>query len=189
VVRHRRGGQLFRLSSKSHWDIPVEPAQRRIGVTCSRATPRPRRSTGTEARNKKRNHDEIRFWADYIDNASYILDDAASTRRAARPPHFVIVGDLNADPDEGFLEQPDRRTCCSEQPARCAETPPRPARSPSTGLDATTPPGSACASTTSCPPSTLTVLGSGVWRYPPAGAAFPSDHFPVWADIVVPPKP
>jgi len=33
----------------------------------------------------------------------------------------------------------------------------------------------------------LKQLRTGNWRHEPAGdAGFPSDHFPVWADLVVP---
>src|SRR5699024_11679196 len=52
----------LRLSSKSHWDVPV-----RIGSTTLHplaAQPTPPTFPGPAARNQRRNHDEIRLWAD-----------------------------------------------------------------------------------------------------------------------------
>jgi len=58
---------------------------------------------GPEDRNGTRNHDEIRFWADYItpNRSDYIYDDAG--RRGGLSPSalFVIAGDQNADPVDG----------------------------------------------------------------------------------------
>ena len=58
---------------------------------------------GPEDRNGRRNHDEIRFWADYVTPgaAGYIHDDQGR-RGGLRPgASFVIAGDLNADPLDG----------------------------------------------------------------------------------------
>ena len=56
---------------------------------------------GPEDRNGARNADEIRFWADYVDGAGYIRDDAGRGGGLHRGAHFVIAGDLNADPVDG----------------------------------------------------------------------------------------
>ena len=75
-------GRQFRLSSKSHWDVPVRlPGGAVLHVLASHPTPPA--FDGEEGRNRRRNHDEIRFWADYLDGAAYIRDD--SSRRAASP--------------------------------------------------------------------------------------------------------
>ncbi|MBZ0171700.1 MAG: endonuclease/exonuclease/phosphatase family protein, partial [Phycisphaerales bacterium] len=88
-------GDLFRLSSKSHWDVPVAlPNGEVVHFLCSHPTPPA--FDGPEARNKKRNHDEIRFWADYVDNAAYITDDKKQPGGLPAGAHFVILGDLNA---------------------------------------------------------------------------------------------
>ena len=59
---------------------------------------------GTEDRNGRRNHDEIRFWADYVGGgprSRYIYDDAGR-RGGLRPGSpFVIAGDYNSDPFDG----------------------------------------------------------------------------------------
>ena len=58
---------------------------------------------GPEDRNGRRNHDEIRLWADYISpgRAGYLYDDAG--RRGGLKPGslFVIAGDQNSDPNDG----------------------------------------------------------------------------------------
>lgn len=91
----------FRLSSKSHWDVPVEVNGRVIHMLASHPTPPV--FDGEEDRNGKRNHDEIRFWADYVDPAksSYIYDDEGNTGGLSAQSRFVILGDLNASPVEG----------------------------------------------------------------------------------------
>ena len=95
--------QQMRLSSKSHWDIPVLTPAGVLHVLA--AHPTPPTFDGAEDRNGKRNHDEIRFWYDYINNQNYIYDDQGRfgglNRGTKYNPRFVIVGDLNASPDQG----------------------------------------------------------------------------------------
>ncbi|HYO23468.1 MAG TPA: endonuclease/exonuclease/phosphatase family protein, partial [Lacipirellulaceae bacterium] len=54
----------IRLSSKNHVDVPVLIAGRRIHLLLSHPTPPV--FDGLEDRNGRRNHDELRFWRDYI---------------------------------------------------------------------------------------------------------------------------
>jgi len=92
--------EVFRLSSKNHIDMPVRlPDGRTIHALLSHPTPPV--FDGSEDRNGKRNHDEIRLWADYITNAGYLQDDTGTTGGLANDAHFVIMGDLNADPIDG----------------------------------------------------------------------------------------
>ncbi|NJN88413.1 MAG: phytase, partial [Leptolyngbyaceae cyanobacterium SL_7_1] len=58
---------------------------------------------GPEDRNGTRNHDEIRFWSDYVTPGAgdYIYDDAGGTGGLASGAKFVIMGDQNADPNDG----------------------------------------------------------------------------------------
>ena len=92
---------VFRLSSKSHWDLPVTIGGATVHFLASHPTPPV--FDGPEDRNGLRNHDEIRFWADYVmpGRAGYVYDDAG--RRGGLPPgaQFVIAGDQNADPFDG----------------------------------------------------------------------------------------
>lgn len=92
---------IFRLSSKSHWDIPVTVGKRTVHVLA--AHPTPPSFDGPEDRNGRRNHDEIRFWADYIapGKGRYIYDDKGQRGGLGANANFVILGDYNADPFDG----------------------------------------------------------------------------------------
>lgn len=94
--------EVFRLSSKSHWDVPVDVNGRTVHVLVSHPTPPT--FDGVEDRNGLRNHDEIRFWADYVKPGAasrYIYDDAGTTGGLKPGESFVILGDQNADPLDG----------------------------------------------------------------------------------------
>jgi hypothetical protein len=91
----------FRLSSKSHWDVPVLIGGKVVHTLVSHPTPPV--FDGPEDRNGTRNHDEIRFWSDYVlpSRSGYIYDDQGE-RGGLRPDaRFVIMGDQNADPLDG----------------------------------------------------------------------------------------
>jgi len=93
---------LLRLSSKSHWDVPVRTGGDVIHVLV--AHPTPPGFDGPEDRNGRRNHDEIRLWADYIrgdDQSGYIYDDRGRRGGLAESDRFVILGDYNADINDG----------------------------------------------------------------------------------------
>lgn len=89
----------LRLSSKNHVDVTVRINGQDVHFLT--AHPTPPTFDGTEDRNGKRNHDEIRFWADYIAGAGYIYDDQGNTGGLAAGAKFVIAGDYNADPLDG----------------------------------------------------------------------------------------
>jgi endonuclease/exonuclease/phosphatase family metal-dependent hydrolase len=90
----------LRLSSKNHVDLPVRlPNNKKIHLLLSHPTPPV--FDGPEDRNGCRNHDEIRFWKDYIQGADYLVDDAGRKGGLDKERHFVIMGDLNADPVDG----------------------------------------------------------------------------------------
>ena len=92
---------IFRLSSKSHWDIPIRIGNKTVHFLVSHPTPPV--FDGPEDRNGRRNNDEIRFWADYITPArsGYIYDDEGM-RGGLKPGElFVIAGDQNSDPLDG----------------------------------------------------------------------------------------
>jgi endonuclease/exonuclease/phosphatase family metal-dependent hydrolase len=93
--------EKFRLSSKSHWDVPIDIDGQTIHFLV--AHPTPPVFDGEEDRNGRRNHDEIRFWADYIDpsKSDYVYDDNGKKGGLEKDAHFVIAGDMNADPHDG----------------------------------------------------------------------------------------
>ncbi|MDH3306119.1 MAG: endonuclease/exonuclease/phosphatase family protein [Acidimicrobiia bacterium] len=92
---------VFRLSSKSHWDVPVRHNGKVVHFLVSHPTPPV--FDGPEDRNGTRNHDEIRFWADYISPArsGYIYDDDGGWGGLEKGANFVIAGDQNSDPRDG----------------------------------------------------------------------------------------
>lgn len=92
---------VFRLSSKSHWDVPIQVGDQTIHFLVCHPTPPV--FDKEEDRNGCRNHDEIRLWADYIDSdrSGYLYDDRGVKGGLAEGDHFVIAGDLNADPNDG----------------------------------------------------------------------------------------
>lgn len=91
----------LRLSSKSHWDVPVHAPGGVIHVLASHPTPPA--FDGPEKRNVARNHDEIRLWTDYISPGPHpwLCDDAGRCGGLAADARFVILGDLNNDPVDG----------------------------------------------------------------------------------------
>lgn len=90
------------LSSKSHWDVPVQVGRRTVHVLASHPTPPT--FDGPEDRNGTRNADEILFWRHYVQPGpeSRALYDDEGRRGGLRPgERFVIMGDQNSDPFDG----------------------------------------------------------------------------------------
>ena len=93
--------EVFRLSSKSHWDVTIDVGARGLHFLVSHPTPPV--FDGPEDRNGTRNFDEIRFWADYVSpsTSGYIYDDDGVTGGLTPGSAFVIAGDQNSDPFDG----------------------------------------------------------------------------------------
>lgn len=84
------------LSSKSHWDLPVEVDGRRLHLLISHPTPPA--FDGEEDRNGRRNFDEIAFWLRYLEGSRALVDDRGRAGGLPAGAPFVVAGDLNADP-------------------------------------------------------------------------------------------
>ncbi len=122
---------ILRLSSKSHWDVPISIGEKTVHFLVSHPTPPV--FDGAEDRNGRRNFDEIRFWADYISpgKSGYIYDDEGQ-RGGLKPGElFVIAGDQNSDPLDGdsipgsirqLLEHPLVNTKLTPSSAGAVET-------------------------------------------------------------------
>lgn len=99
----------LRLSSKNHVDVPIqisvgaESGEKTKTVHLLASHPTPPVFDGKENRNGKRNHDEIRFWKDYLSSpdADYLVDDSGAHGGLSEGESFVIAGDLNSDPERG----------------------------------------------------------------------------------------
>lgn len=95
----------LRLSSKSHWDVPIDTPHGRVHFLVSHPTPPV--FDGPEQLNKRRNFDELRLWVEYLGDgaADWLVDDGGRAGRLDGPGQpasmFVIAGDLNADPADG----------------------------------------------------------------------------------------
>lgn len=177
--------ELFRLSSKSHWDIPVRlPNGAVVHMLCSHPTPPA--FDGEEGRNKRRNHDEIRFWRDYLNQRGYIVDDADQPGGLVGGAHFVILGDLNADPEEPAWERNAMRDHILAHPRVGSD--PKPVSS--IEIEDLDPADTALWGKRVdyvIPSKRLELIRTGIWRPQPDELnSYPSDHFPVWAEIGVP---
>lgn len=187
---------VMRLSSKSHWDVPVRlPDGQVLHVLCSHPTPPA--FDGAEERNVRRNHDEVRFWADYVEDATYIVDDQGRTGGLSTRSQFVILGDLNSDP----ADRPSGGEGVGNSLRDIVLTSPRvnPGFVPESDVAVQGRDGPIDATDTAMwgkrvdyviPSAHIEVIRGGIWRHMPVGVArFPSDHFPVWADVAVPSEP
>jgi len=179
----------FRLSSKSHWDVPVRLPNGTV-VHFLVSHPTPPAFDGPEQRNQRRNHDEIRFWADYLDGADHIVDDDGLQGGLAPDASFILMGDLNADPQKGssfnnpigrFLLQHPRVRGDFTPVARTAGVDPEWAE-----LDSADTSEWGMRIDYVLPSAGIEIRDGAVER-PTSEASRVSDHFPVWLEITVPP--
>jgi 3-phytase len=206
---------VFRLSSKSHWDVPVRLKDGTV-VHILASHPTPPGFDGPEDRNGRRNHDEIRLWADYIvggERANYIVDDNGVRGGLYPDALFVIVGDLNADPKDGdglknaigqLLDHPrvqkNKPTATGEFATILKRPDGSELRRPIEPTDTAT---FGLRADYALPSVGFEVMGFGTVREESREAislrsntpdapwwlrVFPSDHFPVYVDVRIPKK-
>ena len=170
----------LRLSSKTHMDVPIRlPNGAVVHILCSHPTPPA--FDGEEKRNQLRNHDEIRLWADYINGAGYIVDDEGNAGGLAGSS-FVLLGDQNADPDEGSsFGDPIGSLLFSLPAVNHSYVPVSDQYAERLDPDDTAQWGLRIDYV--LPSTDLKVSDGGVYRY--EGRAV-SDHFPIWVDLLVP---
>lgn len=91
----------LRLSSKSHWDVPIHAPGGVLHFLV--AHPTPPVFDGPEDRNGLRNFDEIRLLAEYLSpgDKPWLCDDSGRCGGLAADARFVIASDMNADPADG----------------------------------------------------------------------------------------
>jgi len=202
----------LRLSSKNHVDLPVIIGKRRIHLLALHPTPPA--FDGLEQRNQRRNHDELRLFADYISTDNYrhryLSDDNDRCGGLSANVPFVIAGDLNADPFDGEAWPGAIRQLLDH---------PRVHREAAVGKQVPTSEGGRTYATDRphagppelwthlyplrldyvLPSSDLQVIGSGVYWEPPGsprrylfengqgeqGKAVCSDHRLVWVDLLL----
>ena len=157
------GGDVQRLSSSAHWDVPVMLADgRTLHLLAFHATPPV--FDGPEDRNGRRNADELRLWQHYLDGALPQQPPAA---------RFMLLGNANLDAARGdgrhetmqaFLRDPR-----FQDPAAGTDTADWPAPGP----------GPMRVSYT-LPSADIAVLSSGEGNA--VGA-----HRPIWIDVEIAP--
>ena len=105
----------MRLSSKTHAEVTVKIGEETLRLFISHPTPPV--FDGPEDRNGWRNRDEIWLWRDYIRSWTFNTyttwsrsgDLEADRRFDAWLCNFIVMGDLNADPNDGE-SRPDALT-------------------------------------------------------------------------------
>lgn len=195
----------LRLSSKSHWDVPVHTPQGVLHLLASHPTPPV--FDGPEDRNGTRNADEIRLWAEYLSQpqASWLCDDDGRCGGLAEQAHFVVLGDLNADPADGdgmpgaiaqLLEHPRINAAFVPRSAGAAAAAQRHGLArqgdPATHTGDFGAQGGTLRLDYVLPSTTLRVMDGGVYwpepGTPEAGLTQASDHHPVWLDVIRQPR-
>lgn len=93
--------ERLRLSSKNHTDVPIRVGKQVVHLLASHPTPPV--FDGADDHNGCRNHDEIRFWTDYLagPSSTHLIDDDGKSGGLPDRALFVIAGDLNSDPKSG----------------------------------------------------------------------------------------
>jgi hypothetical protein len=88
----------LRLSSRAHWDVPVQLPDG-VALHLLASAPTPPLFDGAEGFNRRRNHDEIGFWTAWLAGTAFPEDSGAPAPAPAT--RFVVLGNLNADPADG----------------------------------------------------------------------------------------
>ncbi|QPH55569.1 endonuclease/exonuclease/phosphatase family protein [Pontivivens ytuae] len=198
---------VLRLSSKSHWDVPVELPGGPVHLLASHPTPPV--FDGPEDTNGRRNHDEVMFWVRYLDGTPF-TDDAGVTAALGDAP-VIVAGDLNADPFDGDarrealaallahprLQDPGQESAgaiaAAEMQGGLNAAHAGPAAQDTSDWNDERGPGNLRVDYV-LPSADLEVSGSGVWWPAPDkpgaehvgfGEAISSDHRLVWVDIEV----
>ncbi len=194
----------LRLSSKSHWDVASETPGGRLHVLASHPTPPV--FDGPEDANGRRNADEIRFWARYLDGEGWMTDDSGAAGGAAPGP-VVVLGDLNSDPADGdgrraairaLLAHPRLQDPAPESAGGRAAADPDHAGDPArdTAAFGRNPGPGSLRVDYALPSRDMAVTGAGVFWPPPGDplrrlvgegdAPISSDHRLVWVDLRLP---
>lgn len=181
--------EVVRLSSKSHWDVPVETPAGTLHLWVSHPTPPA--FDGPEERNHRRNFDEIAFWVRYLDGDPSVYDDRG-VRGGWNGAPFVVAGDLNADPAHDTYRFGGQTPMGQLLDHPAIQDTDAFARSPAGGLN-TAPFLGGRRVDYLLPDTRLRVVDGGVyWPDPendPEGAeraGIASDHRLVWIDVALP---
>lgn len=98
--------EVYRLSSKTHIDVPFDVDGDVVHGLFSHPTPPV--FDGANNFNGRWNHDEVRFFADYVAGAEYIYDDSGTGGGLDSDESYVLMGDMNAGPGDQPLDPATR---------------------------------------------------------------------------------
>jgi len=175
---------ILPLASKNLADVPIQlPNGTRLHAIISHPTPPA--FDGPEQRNVLRNHDEIRLIRELIDNAPWLIDDNGVAGGLSDQDSFVILGDLNADPVDGSSIDMTIFSQLLSSP-RLAEDAHPMSDVQVDGLDSTDTSHFGLRVDYVLPSESITITSSGIERQPALGTEYPSDHFLVWAEVIIP---
>jgi endonuclease/exonuclease/phosphatase family metal-dependent hydrolase len=90
--------ERFRLSSKTHADVPIWIDGELVHAIITHPTPPA--FDGDENLNGRRNYAEVKLVGDYVRGAEYVYDDAGVEGGLDEDEPFVAMGDMNAEPGE-----------------------------------------------------------------------------------------
>jgi endonuclease/exonuclease/phosphatase family metal-dependent hydrolase len=88
--------ERFRLSSKTHADVPIWIDGELVHAVISHPTPPV--FDGDENLNGRRNYAEVKLVGDYVRGAEYVYDDQGNEGGLSEDTPFVVMGDMNAEP-------------------------------------------------------------------------------------------
>ena len=177
----------FPLSSKSHWDVPIQLQGGKV-IHVLASHPTPPAFDGPERRNQLRNRAEIMFWNAFISGESFIVDDNGISGGLPQSESFVIIGDMNADPDEGGSVDDPIGSLLFSHPAVNDRIVPRAdsigiAAFPNLDDDDTAEWG--LRADYVLPSMDLDIAGAFIFRWPKGVRSLVGDHFPVYLDVIV----
>lgn len=177
----------LRLSSATHLDLPIMlPNGASVHLLVCSPT---EVSATTPPLVARRQHDEVRFWADYVDGQAYIVDDDGSGgglrgTDGDERPSFVILGPLGSQPEDGAsFRNPIEATLLASARINSTVVP----KAEGTG-EATSRDGRRLDYV--LPSTDLGIVAAGVWTAAvtdASGAAVrvPGERFAVWMDLWV----
>ncbi len=180
---------IQRLNSVASWQIPIDVGSNTLTILATHAAPPV--FDGPEDRNGLRNRDQLRFWR-------LLIDGEIPDLQAPEPP-FILMGDLNMDPDDGqghkdavraLLSHPALQDTAPQSPGAVMAQDPDHRGNP--GLDTVDWPEGAPGNLRVdyvLPSSGLNVEHSGVFWPENAAETFvgrASRHRLVWVDIALP---
>lgn len=176
---------VMRLSSKNHVQVPISTSEGVVWIIASHPTPPV--FDGPEDRNGWRNFDEIALIRRIISGEAH-QSDQGTLAALAPDSHFVVMGDLNADPKRGD-SRPQAITQVLNHPRINPETAVGKWVPKSSDLDTESKFDTATFKLRVdyvLPSRDMQIHASGICRVPTVDGKHVTDHHLVWVDASLP---